>query len=206
MKSLISKRPTLGIRRAIPLDYNDVTTIRYNIRSYRSILCRFTDEEAPVDYVEEMSENMHFFPPEDYITGSELYFEYNPETIQMCMDYLSADNVNIIISNKKFNDKEFDKIEPWFKTKYTHTDIPKEWTETWKTIPPLPEFHLPLPNIFLTNDFSLIPVPSDVPKYPVKIHKDDISEIWYRPDPKFGLPECYMYFYIISPLTTSAKK
>ncbi|XP_047363441.1 nardilysin-like [Vespa velutina] len=166
---------------------------------------RFMDEVAPADYVEELSENMHFFPPEDYITGSELYFDYNPEAIQMCMDYLSPDNVNIIIFDKKFNDEEFDKVEPWFKTKYTDMDIPTEWTETWKTITPLPEFHLPLPNIFLTNDFSLIPVISDVPKYPVKIHSDDISEIWYRPDPKFGLPECYMYFYIISPLTTSAK-
>ncbi|KAF7385820.1 hypothetical protein HZH66_011662 [Vespula vulgaris] len=166
---------------------------------------RFTDEVAPADYVEELSENMHFFPPEDYITGSELYFDYNPEAIQMCMDYLSPDNVNIIIFDKKFNDEEFDKVEPWFKTKYTDMDIPTEWTETWKTITPLPEFHLPLPNIFLTNDFSLISVTSDVPKYPVKIHSDDISEIWYRPDPKFGLPECYMYFYIISPLTTSAK-
>ncbi|KAK2589280.1 hypothetical protein KPH14_007833 [Odynerus spinipes] len=167
---------------------------------------RFADEVAPVDYVEELCENMHFFPPKDYITGSELYFDYNPEAIQMCMDYLSADNVNIIIFDKKFNDEEFDKVEPWFKTKYTDMDIPTEWIELWKTIAPLPEFHLPLPNIFLTNDFSLISVPSDVPKYPVKIHSDDISEVWYRPDPKFCLPECYMYFYIISPLTTMSAK
>ncbi|KAI4479428.1 hypothetical protein M0804_011213 [Polistes exclamans] len=166
---------------------------------------RFSDEVAPADYVEEMCENMHFFPPKDYITGSELYFEYNPEAIQMCMNYLSPDNVNIIIFDKKFNEREFDKVEPWFKTKYTDMDIPTEWTETWKTIAPLPEFHLPLPNIFLTNDFSLIPIPSEIPKYPVKIHYDDICEIWYRQDSKFGLPECYMYFYIISPLTTSAK-
>ncbi|KAL2731379.1 nardilysin-like [Vespula squamosa] len=166
---------------------------------------RFTDEVPPADYVEELSENMHVFPPEDYITGSELYFEYDPEAIQMCLDYLSPDNVNVIIFDKKFNDEIFDKVEPWFKTKYTYVDIPAKWMKIWKTITPFPEFHLPLPNIFLTNDFSLISVTSDIPKYPVKIHSDDISEIWYRPDSKFGLPECYMYFYIISPLITSTK-
>ncbi|KAG7214075.1 hypothetical protein KM043_001439 [Ampulex compressa] len=165
---------------------------------------RFTDEVPPAEYVEELCENMHFYPPRDYITGSDLYFEYNPVAIQACMNSLSPDNVNLIIFDKKFNDEEFEKVEPWFKTKYTDMDIPAEWIECWRTIPALPDFHLPLPNIFLADDFSLISVPADVPKYPTKIHEDRISEIWYRPDPKFGLPECYMYFYLVSPMAVAS--
>lgn len=149
---------------------------------------------------------MHYYPPRDYITGCDLYFEYNPEAIQACLNYLTPNDVNIIIFNKKFNDEEFDKIEPWFKTKYTDMEIPQEWIECWKTIEPFPEFHLPLPNVFLTDDFSLITIPPCVPKYPTKIHSDEITEIWYRPDPKFGLPECYMYFYIISPMAVCSLK
>ena len=146
---------------------------------------------------------MHFYAPEDYITGSDLYFEYNPTAIQDCMDMLTLDNVNIIIFDKKFNDEEFYKVEPWFKTKYAEEEIPPEWIESWKSVEPLPEFYLPEPNVFLTTDFSLIPIPEDTPKYPVKVHSDEISEVWYRPDPKFRLPECFMYFYLISPASVA---
>lgn len=157
------------------------------------------DEEDPVDYVESLCENMHFYAPEDYISGSDLYFEYNPSGIQDCMNMLTADNVNIIIFDKKFNEEELKNIEPWFKTKYSRNSIPDEWIETWKIIEPLPEFHLPEPNIFITTDFKLMTLPDNVPKYPTKIYSDEIFEVWYRPDPKFRLPEAMMYFYLISP-------
>ncbi|XP_012218457.1 nardilysin-like [Linepithema humile] len=167
---------------------------------------RFINEEDPADYVEDLCECMHFYPPRDYITGSELYFEYNEAAIQKCLDYLTPENVNIMIFDKKLSDEELDKVEPWFSTKYTDTEIPQEWIACWKksfsseTPSSTPLFHLPLPNEFLTNDFSLIPLEENVPKYPVKIHRDNVHEIWYRPDPKFRLPECYMNFLLVSPL------
>lgn len=40
---------------------------------------RFSDEESAVDLVEELAEAMQYYPPEDYLTGSELYFEYDPK-------------------------------------------------------------------------------------------------------------------------------
>ncbi|XP_018360056.1 PREDICTED: nardilysin-like isoform X1 [Trachymyrmex cornetzi] len=161
---------------------------------------RFADEEDPADYVEDLCESMHFYPSRDYITGNELYSEYNPEAIQKCLDYLVPETVNIMIFNEDFDCLELNKVEPWFKTKYTDIEIPKEWIERWKSIEPLPEFHLPLENTFLTSDFSLIPLPAEVPKYPVKLCSNTLSEIWYRPDPKFRLPECYMNFHFVSPL------
>lgn len=40
---------------------------------------RFQDEEDAVDFVEGLSESMQIYPPEDYLTGDDLYFEYNPD-------------------------------------------------------------------------------------------------------------------------------
>lgn len=145
-----------------------------------------------------MSENMFFYPPRDYITGDSLFFEYNADVLQRYLDCLVPDNVNIIVYNKKYNEQQFDKFEPWFETKYTDSEIPPEWVERWKVIEPFPNFHLPLPNLFLVNDFSMIPLPSKVPHYPENVCCDKLSEIWYRPDPTFGLPECYMSLYFIS--------
>lgn len=49
---------------------------------------RFKDEEDAVDFVEFISEAMHYYPPEDYLCGDELYFEYNPEVLKkLCVPY-----------------------------------------------------------------------------------------------------------------------
>lgn len=142
---------------------------------------------------------MHFYAPKDYITGTDLYQEYNPQALQECMSALSPEKVNIVIANKNFVEEELTEVEPWFNTKYSREEIPKDWVETWKSIKPLPEYSLPEPNIFISTDFSLIPLPQDVPDLPRNIYSDALSEVWYRPDPKFRFPECYMNFFLISP-------
>ncbi|XP_018399632.1 PREDICTED: nardilysin-like [Cyphomyrmex costatus] len=76
--------------------------------------------------------------------------------------------------------------------------IPQQWIEQWKSIEPLPDFYLPLKNIWLPFEWTLIPIPAKVSKYPVKLYSDSISEVWYRPDPKFRLPVCYMNVHFVS--------
>lgn len=33
----------------------------------------------PIEYVEDICENMQLFPKEDFLTGDQLLFEFNPE-------------------------------------------------------------------------------------------------------------------------------
>lgn len=40
---------------------------------------KFSTEDNAVDIVEDICEAMQFYPPEDYIAGSELYYEYSPK-------------------------------------------------------------------------------------------------------------------------------
>lgn len=44
---------------------------------------RFAEEEDPIDFVEDLCEAMYFYPPQDYLTGSDLFFEYSPEVLLM---------------------------------------------------------------------------------------------------------------------------
>lgn len=149
---------------------------------------------------------MHLFPSKHYLTGDSLYYEFDFKHVKECISALSTDNVNIILFDKKFNEKDFDKLEPWFQTKYTNEEIPNDWITNWKKIDPFDEFYLPEPNIFITDDFNLIDLPVDVPNFPMKIHNDEKMEIWYRVDPKFRLPECYIYLYLITPFATESAK
>jgi len=78
---------------------------------------RFSPEPSPGDNVENLSENMQRYPPEYYLTGSELYFRYDPDAITECLSLLRHDNVNIMVLNN--GDKEdYKNKEVWFNTPY----------------------------------------------------------------------------------------
>nr|CAD7462005.1 unnamed protein product [Timema tahoe] len=240
------------------------------IQTIADLSFRYEEESSAWDYTEVLSENMHFYPPEDYITGSDLFYEYNPQAIENCLEMLVPDRVNIMLFNN--NEKMvFDQTEPWFNTRYCVSgvvgllkplcplvsgvvglceallyplvsgvvdlceallcplvsgvvglcealyplvpgvvglceallcplEIPTDWLESWKKAEPHPSFTLPQPNIFIPRDLSLVPLEDIVEPYPVKIHHDEQSEVWFRRDVKFKQPIAYYYYYFISPL------
>ncbi|KAG5305857.1 NRDC protein, partial [Pseudoatta argentina] len=162
---------------------------------------RFTNyDNESICFIKQLCENMHFYPPNAYITGK-LDFNYNAKVIKKYLNYLTPEMANIMIFSKDFNDFELKKIEPWWQTAYTNIEIPKQWIKRWKVIEPLSEFFLPSPNTFLTKNLCLMQIPNEqIEKYPIKLYCNSVSEIWYHRDPKFRLPKCCIHFYFISPL------
>ncbi|KYN33454.1 Nardilysin [Trachymyrmex septentrionalis] len=180
--------------------YNDIIKIKQNIFRYADY------DEIGIFEVKQLSMNMHFYPPKAYITINQFDSNYNAQVIQKCLNYLAPEMANIMIFSN-FSSSELNKVEPWWQTAYTDIEIPKEWIERWKIIEPLPEFHLPSPNIFLANNPYLLKTPNEtIDKYPVKLYSNSMSELWYRPDFKRCLTKCYMYFYFISPLKLQSSK
>ncbi|KAG5329768.1 NRDC protein, partial [Acromyrmex charruanus] len=177
--------------------YNDMYESKKNIR--------FIIHDIESIFLKHLSKNMHFYPSKTYIIKNELDSNYNAKVIQKCLNYLTPEMANIMILSKDFNDFEIKKIEPWWQTAYTDIEIPKEWIERWKVIEPLPEFFLPSPNIFFTKNLLLMPISKEpIPKYPIKIYCNSVSEIWYCP--KYHLSKCCMHFYFISPLKLESLK
>ncbi|XP_045474818.1 nardilysin-like [Harmonia axyridis] len=175
------------------------------LQTIEEISFKFSMEESPMDYVEQISEAMHFYKSEDYITGSDLYFEYDPEGIQSVMEHLTPDKMNIIVMSKNHKEEiDFNKKEKWFGTLYTDEEIPPEWIDRWQNAKPDPDMNLPLPNQFLTTDFELLPDEPDIPEYPEKILETPQVELWYRKDQKFKLPVAHYHFYLISPLAVES--
>ncbi|PSN38436.1 Nardilysin [Blattella germanica] len=156
---------------------------------------RFAEEVPPDENVETLATNMQFYPPEDYITGPELIFRYDPEAIQRILDALKPDTVNIMVSCQDHG-KELDRKEPWFQTEYSVSDIPNDWLELWQKIEPNPSFRMPDPNIFLTTNFDLLPFSEEDDEltmpYPVKVLQNEAYEIWYRRDFNAALTDLYV--------------
>ncbi|XP_012270804.1 nardilysin isoform X2 [Orussus abietinus] len=133
----------------------------------------------------------------DYVIGKYLCPEFNQQVIKDYLQNITPDNVNIMIADKQFDDAMLKNVEPRLRTKYICEEIPTEWVDRWRTIEPYAEFHLPEPNTFLPDDFSLISPTTDIFKYPVEIYHDEIAEIWYKPDYKYKRPQCYMNVLLI---------
>ncbi|KYN37329.1 Nardilysin, partial [Trachymyrmex septentrionalis] len=141
----------------------------------------------------DLCKGMHFYQPCDYLTGKHIYFEYNPEAIQKCLNLLMPETAKIMIFNNRFKKNI---VEPHIKIIYKDMELPDEWLNHWKSIEPLSSFHLPSRNKFLTNNFSFIPISAKASKYPVKINNDSVSEIWFCP--KFNWPVCHINLHIVS--------
>ncbi|KAH1009982.1 nardilysin isoform X1 [Dendroctonus ponderosae] len=168
-----------------------------------SISFKYADEESAIDCVSEMCSNMQVFPPEDYITGSVLLVEYDPELIQMLLEEMVPEKANIMLLKKQSQntiDNDY-QTEKWFGTKYCVQDIPEEWMHQWKNCPLLPELSLPAPNTFITSDFALLPDISNNSEYPRKVMDSPLVELWYRRDMHFKLPVAHYYFQLISSLS-----
>ncbi|KAG5329001.1 NRDC protein, partial [Acromyrmex heyeri] len=153
------------------------------------------------DDVFDLCKSMHFYPSRDYLTGKHNYFEYNPEAIQECLNFLTPETMNIMNFG---DDLDLDTDTPCFKAYCSISALPKERIEYWKSIEPLPDFNLPLFNASLIDNISLIPVSAETSKYPVKVYHDQFVEIWYRP--KFYWPMCHINLHIVCSLKIETPK
>ncbi|XP_049291275.1 nardilysin-like isoform X2 [Anopheles funestus] len=165
---------------------------------------RYRKEKEASDNVEELVVNMRYYPPEHIITGSELYFKYDPSEIWTIINNLNEPKFNLMISSTKpFRNVTYNRTETWFGTEYVELDVPEEWQQLWETAEPMPEIQLQEKNQYISTNFSILADEDDsiqVPLYPEKIVENDMCELWFRQDTKFRLPLALMYFYIISPL------
>ncbi|KJE92712.1 nardilysin [Capsaspora owczarzaki ATCC 30864] len=140
---------------------------------------RFGEPIEPIDYVEMLSGNMQYFPEEDVVCGSDLYFDFDPAAINSILDMLAPQTARIfILSNRAAHfaqlfhgghaggapaaegetrvDTQFESIEPWFKLPYTTRPLPEAWIEQWSNCGRHPSFFLPPANAFIATDFNLV--------------------------------------------------
>ena len=75
------------------------------IKEIEDLDFEFSEERQPADNVETLCENMHFFPPELYLTGDDLLFEYDGKLISECLAGLNANEVNVFVMAKEFREE-----------------------------------------------------------------------------------------------------
>ena len=56
----------------------------------------YRDDKQPSENVEDLAMTMHFVPPERYLDGDNLVFEYDPQIIKQCIDKLGKPFLKLI--------------------------------------------------------------------------------------------------------------
>lgn len=134
---------------------------------------------------------MHLYPPEHVLAGPYKIYEYNPEQITDCLDYLTPDNMLLIVSA---NDLETDQTEKWYGTKYALQTLDPSLLETWRhasvdTEWMTPKLGLPERNDMIATDFSLRKVDGMPVDQPLLAMDTDTCRLWYKPDNVFDMPK-----------------
>ena len=178
------------------------------IRRIERLSFDFGEEAQPGDNVETLAENMQYYPPELYLSGDDLLFDFEPGLIRKCAEGLLPERANVLISAKEVKE-HCSEVEPWFGTKYAKEPIPKEWMSQWQSALPEPDMHLPEENYFIAKDLSIKDSPVGVEgvlKYPVKLVEEQGGELFHRQDDVFLKPLAYMQFFICSSLPLDSLK
>ena len=121
--------------------------------------------------------------------------------IEGILNQLRPEGVNLFISSKEYKDVAI-KVEPIYGGRYIYENIPDDWRNSWIKCLPIPEFHLPSPNIFIAQDLSLLKGPNNrhgpTYRYPQKIRNDCWGELYFKQDKIFLQPRAMAVFKICS--------
>ncbi|XP_031430803.1 nardilysin b [Clupea harengus] len=160
----------------------------------------YQEQSDPIEFVENICENMHLFPKEDFLTGDQLMFDYDPEVINAALAFMTPEKANLILLSPE-HENQCHMKEKWFGAQYSGEDIPQEWRDRWASDFELnPDLHLPAENKFIATDFTL--KASDCPdtEFPVKILNTKKGCLWFKKDNKFKIPKAYVRFNLLSPI------
>uniref|UniRef100_A0A8C8GL37 Nardilysin a (N-arginine dibasic convertase) n=1 Tax=Oncorhynchus tshawytscha TaxID=74940 RepID=A0A8C8GL37_ONCTS len=149
----------------------------------------YQEQTDPIEYVEDICENMQLFPKEHFLTGDQLMFQYSPEVISAALSLLTPDRSNLLLLSPD-HEGHCPLREKWFGTHYSIEDIQQEWRERWNgDFEHNSDLQLPVENKFIATDFSL--KQSDCPdtELPVRVTANDRGCLWYKKDNKFNIPK-----------------
>ena len=169
---------------------------------------RFLSKRQPIDYATSVASNMQLFASEHILAGPYRIYEYGPESIEECMEFLVPSNMLLTVTSRSFEGKT-DTKEKWYGTDYKLEDIPAESLEKWAAASidsDLIGGRLAFPerNDMIASDFELKKV-EGIPKDECRLLQDTpVLRCWYKPDNVFDMPKANIMAILQTPLATES--
>ncbi|KAJ3682908.1 hypothetical protein LUZ60_013135 [Juncus effusus] len=162
---------------------------------------RFAEEQPQCDYAVTLSENAIYYKEKHIVCGEYIFEEWDPALVQHILGFFTPDNMRVDVITKEFNKNcQAVQIEPWFGSRYTEEEIPKNLLEAWRNPNSVNQaLHLPFKNEFIPTDFSLRNINISKPNGhvdPICIIDQPFMKFWYKMDFTFNVPRANTYFLI----------
>lgn len=126
--------------------------------------------------------------PPAYALSTSINREFDPAAIKEVGSHLTADNVRVSLVSQTLDG--LDRTEKWYGTQHSHEPLSAEFLESLKTVGENPALHLPTPNAFVPEDFTIHGAKSSSPlMHPHLIEDNTRMQVWYKQDDRFEVPK-----------------
>ncbi|MCP5023162.1 MAG: hypothetical protein GY930_15500 [bacterium] len=152
-------------------------------QSMSEIGFRFRERDAAMAEARMRASMMHSYPYENLLPSIYLMPEPNPESVSEVLQYLTPENVMVLVYSK---DRETDQVEKHYQTQYRVTPLGAERLARFKAATPSEGVEAPATNPFIPSDFALVET-----THAENVWKYDASygDVWLRHDLLFGQPK-----------------
>lgn len=154
---------------------------------------RFKQKERTSNTVSKLSSSLfkfkedYYIPPERLLNCTILK-EFDPQEIKQYGTHLNPSNLRISLSSQTLED--LPNKEKWYGTEYSYDDIPEDLMHALQNVSIKDELHLPAPNKFIPEDFTVKGEKMETPlPHPWLIKDSAKFEIWHKQDDRFRIPK-----------------
>ncbi|KAJ2610208.1 metalloprotease, partial [Coemansia sp. RSA 1365] len=184
--------------------YNEISA------SYR-LEFDYHEQPQPLERVTHLAYNAtnEYIPPEHIASNCLVLSGFNSSLISETMELLNPTNYSVFIGAQSHEVVELSNTEKYYNVRYHVSDLPNTLTTDFCQDESVSShFHLPKPNDFLPDDFSVPEPTGPRPKLdnfmPTLLKYNNGLELWYRQDDKFYLPKGKIEVDIKSPVINSS--
>ncbi|PIA15448.1 LuxS/MPP-like metallohydrolase [Coemansia reversa NRRL 1564] len=170
-------------------------------------------QQQPMDYVFELSCNAtnDYIPPEYIVSDGSLMGGFNSLLISAAMNFLGPTNYSLFIGAQSHRGIKLSNTEKYYNVRYHVVNLPNKLTTDFRQDNSmLNYFHLPKPNDFFPDDFSMAepicPRPKLDKAVPTLLKYNNSLELWHKQDDKFYLPKGVIKIEIKSPVINSSPR
>lgn len=157
-------------------------------------LVTFQYQEAPdsvMDLVTSLAGNMMSYAPADVLSGDTVIDEMDPKLVLQFFSKLSPDNVNLALASKEFNEKEANRLNPYYSAHYSETAIPEAWRKSWNQPKAGTDMHSP-PALKYVPSSHMMLINSSAGEIPKKLDQSGDAEVWWLGSGMFPLPKAQL--------------
>ena len=157
---------------------------------------RYREDVSPIGYVSALASGMHYYAPQDTLSGPYLMDRYEEDTLVALVDRIKPENALVILDDKSV---VTDRVSEHYQVPYARESLTAEQLAAWHNDVDASALHLPVPNEFIAEDVSLVNLAADNPSIPSVVLQGDRQKIWFMQDDEFRLPKGATYINFRSP-------